>query len=352
MPRTRPFLPRTVPHPAVHRPHQRTVSDQRWPETAGVASIRLLRFADIGTMGVSSRQLKAAVVSGALVRARPGVYARGTEWKSATPEGRVIARAVALALTSSTPPVYSHETAAALHGLPLYRPDPQCVHAIVPPGRPGAARGVIRHRGELTDDDVVEIDGVRVTSLARTVADVARTTTFEQSVTVADAAMRKQFVRGPGEYDPAGADGFRAATWEIVRRSAHGQTRARRALAFADGRAQLPGESISRIRLFELGFRQLELQVPVTGPNERTFYVDFGFERESAFGEFDGAIKYVDGNLFDGRTSSAILDDEKQREDWIRGTTDRRYARWGWPHLRTATELGERLMAFGIRPLR
>lgn len=317
-----------------------------------MASIRLLHAAEIDAMGVSSRRLKAAIVAGTLVRVRPGVYARVSEWKGAKPEAQAVARAEALALISSTPPVYSHETAAAAHGLPLYRPDPHRVHVIVPAGRPGAADGVIRHRGELAEDDVVQIDGLRVTSLARTIADVARTATIEQSVTVADAAMRKQFVPGPGKYDADGAEAFRNLALELVRRSAHGQTRARRALAFADGRAQLPGESISRLRLRELGFRHVDLQVPVPGPPGRMFYVDFGLELEKAFGEFDGAIKYVDGQLVDGRTSSEVLDEEKQREDWIRGTTDRRYARWGWPHLRTAVDLGERLMAFGIRPFR
>ncbi len=210
----------------------------------------------------------------------------------------------------------------------------------------------MRHRGELSDEDVVEIDGLRVTSLARTVADVARTATFEQAATVADAALRTQFVSGPGSYDLDGAQAFRESVTQIAGRSAHGQTRARRVLAFADGRAQLPGESISRIRLRELGFRTIELQVAVPGPHGKTFYVDSGLEDVVAFGEFDGAIKYVDGQLLDGRTSSQTLDEEKQREDWIRGTTQRRYARWGWPHLATASELGARLEAFGIRPVR
>jgi hypothetical protein len=56
--------------------------------------------------------------------------------------------------------------------------------------------------------------------------------------------------------------------------------------------------------------------------------------------------------MLDGRTSSQTLDQEKQREDWIRGTTNRRYGRWGWPHVTTARALGERLEAFSIRPLR
>jgi hypothetical protein len=317
-----------------------------------VASIRLLRSADMAALGVSARRLKRELIAGSLVCVRPGIFAIGGEWTAARAEDRVVARAQALASTSSTAPVFSHETAAALHGLPLYRPDRHRVHTIAPMARPGATQGVIRHRGELTEGDVIDIDGVRVTSLARTVADVARTSTFEQAVTVTDAALRTLFVPGPGRYESALAEEFRQEALAIVRSAAHGQSRARRALMFADGRAQLPGESISRIRLHELGFRHVELQVPVKGPKGRTFYVDFGFACEGAFGEFDGSIKYVDGKMLDGRTSSQTLDQEKQREDWIRGTTNRRYGRWGWPHVTTARALGERLEAFSIRPLR
>jgi hypothetical protein len=280
------------------------------------------------------------------------VFALGPEWSAARPEARVVARAHAHALTSSRPPLSSHETAAALHELPLHLPNEERVHTIAPAARPGAARGIIRHRGDLADGDEVEIDGLRVTSLARTVADVVRTMSFEQAVTITDAALRRLSVTGPGRYDASAAEDFRGIVSVIAQRSAHGQSRARRALDFADGRAQLPGESISRIRLHELGFRLVDLQIPVPAPAGRMFYVDFGLEREHAFGEFDGAMKYVDGRIVDGRTSFQVFDEEKQREDWIRGTTQRRYVRWGWPHLRTAADLGARLEAFGIRPLR
>jgi hypothetical protein len=246
--------------------------------------------------------------------------------------------------------VFSHETAAALHGLGLYRPDPSRVHVIAPDARPGAASGVIRHRGEIADGDVTEIRGLRCTSLARTVADVARTAGFEQAVTVADAALRALCVPDRAHYDLDAADEFRAVTLRIARRSAHGFSRAARVIAFADGRAELPGESVSRVRLRTLGFRRILLQAPVPGPRGWDYYVDFGIEDCEEWGEFDGTMKYVDGRLSDGRTKAEIFDREKQREDWIRGTTGRGLVRWGWPHLDTAGQLGRRLAAFGIHP--
>jgi len=311
---------------------------------------RLYRYDDLLSRGVSSRRRTALIRANRLVAVRPGFFSDGTEWAAASPEERLVATARALDLMSRTRPVSSHETAAAAHGLPLFRPSNGVVHTIVGADRPGAASGVIRHRGHLADDEIVEVNGLLCTNLARTVADVVRTMPFEQAVTIADAALRRICVPRVGVYHADRAADFRTTVTTIARRSAHGVARAQRVLAFADGRAQLPGESISRIRICELGYRSLDLQVRVPGPTGTDFYVDFGFEEEGAFGEFDGAMKYVDGRLVDGRTTAAIFDAEKQREDWIRGTTNRRMVRWGWPHIKTANTLRSRFTAFGMAP--
>lgn len=313
-------------------------------------AIPIHRLDDLLAAGSSGRSVTAALASGTLVRVRPGYYARGDSWAAAKPEARILARANALMQASTTRPIFSHETAAARHGLPLLRAAQDRVHVIVAPERPGAAVGVVRHRGVLDREDVVEVDGMLCTSLERTVADISRTAAFEQSVTVADAALRRVAVPRNGTYLADRAAQFVESARAIAARSAHGKTRAMRALEFADGRAQLPGESVSRVRLYELRFRDVDLQVHVAGPRNSDYYVDFGLVAERAFGEFDGQIKYVDGRLVDGRTSAEVFDREKQREDWIRGTTQWRYVRWGWPHVRTPAALAERLAAFGIRP--
>ena len=51
-----------------------------------------------------------------------------------------------------------------------------------------------------------------------------------------------------------------------------------------------------------------------------------------------------------GLTLEQVLLRKKQREDWIRGVTQRPFARWKWEHLRTRDTLGARLASFGIRP--
>lgn len=90
-------------------------------------------------------------------------------------------------------------------------------------------------------DEVVRISGLVVTSLARTVVDLARASPPEVGVVLADAAQRT----GPDPDEVA----------EVLDRSVRrpGCAKARRALAFADGRAESVGESRSRFAIARAG---------------------------------------------------------------------------------------------------
>ena len=98
------------------------------------------------------------------------------------------------------------------------------------------------------------------------------------------------------EWDEDAVDRWRRsmARASIRASGARGIRQARWVIRFADGRAQLPGESVSRLQLVRLGFRTPQLQVPVAGPAGRTYFVDFGLDDVHAFGEFDGKDKYLD----------------------------------------------------------
>src|SRR6185437_1511196 len=94
--------------------------------------------------------------------------------------------------------------------------------------RLGARRGseVHVHCAPLRADEIVVVNGVVGTSLARTVVDVARAVPFEQAVVVADAALRAGLGR------PVLAEALRRAKGWL------GAPAARRAAAFADGRSE------------------------------------------------------------------------------------------------------------------
>ncbi|WP_295839092.1 hypothetical protein [uncultured Microbacterium sp.] len=311
--------------------------------------IPLRQRRDLATIGYDSRRIRRALDTGHLTLLRRGVFARTTELAGLTVEDRAVLRARAYAAIASVPPVFATRTAAALHGLPVVTDDEK-THVLSSADRPGSGYGVVRHRGSLGDDDVTEISGLRCTSLSRTIADLARTDARERAVSATDAALRHVAFRAPGSYDEDAAERFRSEALAHIGPTSVGRAKARWVITFADGRAQLPGESISRIRLHELGFAAPSLQVPVAAPRGRTYWIDFGLDDVEAWGEFDGRSKYRDVAAVGGRTAQEVVEDEKRREDWIRGVTNRTLVRWGWGDIANAAALGRRLSAFGVRP--
>ena len=118
-------------------------------------------------------------------------------------------------------------------------------------------------------------------------------------------------------------------------------------LAFADGRAQLPGESVSRLRLHQLGFAQPRLQVRVDHP-DGYWRLDFGLDDVDRWGEFDGEGKYTNREMLGAGTPGKALMQEKYREDMIRGITNRGIVRWGSAHIVTPDALRKRFVIFAV----
>jgi hypothetical protein len=302
--------------------------------------------------GWSDQRISRAVGSGRLVRVHRGWYAASGEWSSFHPEERHLAHVIAVhAQSRGGRATAVGVSAAVLHGLPLYRTTPRRVHiaARTLDGRTSSSRdGVARHEFTVARDQLDERYGVPCTSLARTVLDVARSTPVLTGVACADAALRRLAWDDAGHtYDADAAERFRTELEELAFRAAGGRgiRSARFVISFADGRADRPGESVSRVLLHQLGFAPPRLQVAVAAPHGGNYYVDFGLDECGVWGEFDGDGKYS----ADGRDPEAAWREEKVREDWIRGVTGRPFARWGSAHL-TIDALGARLAAFGIRP--
>ncbi|MFG6444105.1 hypothetical protein ACFXQA_02415 [Microbacterium sp. P07] len=285
---------------------------------------------------------------------RKGWFVTHTAWNDLWPEGRHLVQVAAASndLVGGTH-VFSYVSAAVLWKLPLFRVAPLRVHATGTTRLHAASTpGVQRHEDRLDQADVVVVDGIRCTSLERTALDMARVSTPEAAVAVADAALTVGAGVDYRAYDQRASEEWRESMSERLARvgSIRGIRQARWVMNFADGRAQLPGESVSRLQLSRLGFDSPSLQVPVPGPDGSTYWVDIGLDDVFSFGEFDGKTKYRDAAMLHGLSIDDVLLREKQREDWIRGTTHRRLARWGDEHIGTPELLGERLASFGIRP--
>lgn len=144
-------------------------------------------------------------------------------------------------------------------------------------GRPG----IRVHQAALPAEHVTQRRGVPVTSVARTVVDLARTLPFAEGVAVADSALRDKTT--PEELAAVLA---RCARWPGIQQ-------ARRVAAFADPRAESVLESISRAAFHELGLPPPELQVWVGDEDEIVGRVDFLWREHRTIAEADGAIKYT-----------------------------------------------------------
>lgn len=224
------------------------------------------------------------------------------------------------------------------------------VHITVPTLSHGSESGTtIRHRNVLAANERIALAGFVLTSAERTVFDLARSEPFPIALACADAYVKSAF-RVRRRVDQAALQAWRD---RMVDRADHmprgrGMGAVRAIAAIADPLADSPLESVSRLRLLQLGLVP-ELQVGVPSERGGTYYLDFLFRELGVFGECDGKSKYTNPELRGGNTADEIVYAEKRRHDWIAGSQGLRGVRWGAPDTITAALLGRHLSAQGIR---
>jgi hypothetical protein len=294
-----------------------------------------------------TKELAAAIHGGQVVRVARGVY-RLASARVRDPERRgdddFLARVRAAHAVAPAPPVFAGTAAAVVWGLPVVGSWPERVTVLCDREAGGRSNRHLARTYVGFPADVVERDGVRVTTLARTVADVARTERLESAVAMADRALR-------------GVPG--AAGWAPVTRAeiAHqldalgrvpGIAAARAVLAFATGLAGSPGESVSRVVIRRMGLTAPRLQHPFHDADGLVGVVDFWWPEFGVIGEFDGVAKYVRSEFTADAGAADVVLAEKRREDRLRALGPR-MARWGWRELTNPRELEARLRAAGVR---
>ena len=178
--------------------------------------------------------------------------------------------------------VISGRSGAVLHGLPTFRVPAVPELGAGPALRPGRAGSAHLWTATLGGVEVTSWFGAPVTTVARTVVDCARHDRWD-GIMAADAALRDGLVT-PAELERAVS---RAEGWPYVRR-------ARAVIALADGRAESPLESITRLRVAESGLPVPELQVWIRDPSSgRRFRVDGLWRDQRVVLEIDGGGKYT-----------------------------------------------------------
>ena len=245
-------------------------------------------------MGLSAGQIRRMVRDGTLCLLRPGVYAPSASVASVLRDSRdaktrhageqLLRLAAALAATGSQS-VGSHRSAGRVYGLGLVGRDLEQVTEITrAPGDRGghtARLGVLVHIANLPPDHVVSYRGVPMTSVPRTVIDLARTLPFAEGVAIADSALNARLT-SKAELAAVIAD---CPRWP-------GLQRAREVTAFSDARSESVLESLSRAAFRQAGLPPPDLQVWVGDDGEIIGRVDFLWRPYRTIGEADGAFKY------------------------------------------------------------
>ena len=296
------------------------------------------------------RELRAEIDRGTLLRLRRGVYSLTADWGSLSPDAQYLRRVRAHAAVAEEPAVYSHFSAAAMWGLPIVRPWPTEIHLATPASTGGRSRNdVVRHPYE-AGIDVVEHEGLLVTSVAATAVALARVLPFGQAVAVLDAAIHQP---RHGHALTTMADIHRACGQlsQGHGRGAAGRAAAGRAVEFASPLSGSVGESISRAGMFLLGFVLPELQTPHWDLDGRIGFSDFFWRTVGAVGEFDGHGKYLRDEFTLGRSAADIVIAEKVREDRLRAL-GLSVIRWDWSAATSLPTLDRLLTRGGIPRVR
>ena len=166
-------------------------------------------------------------------------------------------------------------SAAALHGS-KWVDDRRVVELIH--GNRHRVPGIKTHGDLVGEDEIAMIDGVSVTSPARTALDLGCWYPTTTAVAAIDALAR--------------ATEIKAADVELLARRYAGRrgiTRARQAAALFDAGAQSPKESWLRVVLIQAGLPRPQTQIPVLDEfNSTIAYLDMGWEDLKVAVEYDG----------------------------------------------------------------
>lgn len=256
---------------------------------------------DTRALGWSDPAHSRAVRSGQLARLRRDQF-------TALPvDARIAAIAAARGCSGS---VISHRSAAVLHGLPIVGTMPAVPDVTVQPRRTGDLHGAHLYRATMRPEDVVEVDGLPVTSVARTVIDLGRHRPAATMVSAADFALHHALT----SLDELREVLDSCRGWPRVDRAA-------RALAMVDARAESPLESISRLALRWLHLPTPDLQSRIHGRwGEFVARTDFYWDQFGVVGEADGRATLAD---------AADLYADKQRQEALE-RLGIYVVRWNW----------------------
>ena len=312
---------------------------------------RLILPSDVELAGQDSRLLARLCNKGRYVRVRRSVYTEAAQWQELDEASRYGLRASAFQLTTKRPPIFSHTTAALLWGLWVLGL-PENLHILTDKSDGGRSRGDITRHLRRQDDVAVRCGPFLLTDKLTTTIELITRLKFEQAVAVCDSSMHQVRYPKPGNVftslaiptsdhapqwntdTPQGLPLVKSNLLEAAESlpSKSARNRAVAVIEFASGLSGSAGESISRVRMSQLGFVAPALQHGFVLRDGRNSFVDFWFEKQRKVGEFDGRKKYLRKDWAGGKSIEDRIIDEKNREDQIRAQCAG-FFRWTWAEM-------------------
>lgn len=276
--------------------------------------------------GYTDDDLRRARAEGRIRTVRRGHFVRTDVYDALDPQARHAALARAIHAESGSSVVFSHVSAAVLHGMQTW--DVPLDKATFTVGRTYAgkrSRQRILHVAPTPATELTEVDGCPVTTPARTVVDLARSLPLMPAVCVGDHALRA----GLTDATELGAAlaGARTRT---------GIAKARQAVGFMTSASASVGESRSRLQLDTLPLPPpLLAQWVYDDTGVLVGKAPFLYPDHGVVGEFEGE------GLHGADPALPSLDDRRRRKRMEElGWT---VVRWNWQDLSSPRVLTDRV---------
>lgn len=299
-------------------------------DLTGVVRLRRELLAD----GMTDTQIDCLVRSKRLHRVRYGAYVPYDVWESCSPEDqhRLLTRAVLARAHDET--VLTHVSSLVERGVPTWGVPLDVVHTTRRgPERAGRRQqDWVPHRGLLGPADVEVLNGVRVSTAARSAFELTTIVGVEAGL----VAVNRMLHAGLMTMDEFKAQMGAHAYWP-------GSLTANLVVHLADGRLESVGED----RFLYLAHRQglviPEPQVEVRDEGGRLVArVDFAWVELGVFVEFDGRLKYEKYRR-EGESLEEFLMREKKREELVCLLTGWTCIRITWADLARPERLAARI---------
>jgi hypothetical protein len=271
-------------------------------------------------VGYDDRSVAAAVRSRMWQRIRRGyyVYADAVSGFDVVERHLLTCRCVLHSMGSDV--ALSHVSGALAHGLSVWNCDLSQVHVTRLDGGAGRVEaGVVHHEGLCLDEEVVEVDGMRVLQVERCAVETGSLAGAEGALVTFDSLL----CQGLATHDDLARRFRLMSTWPRMR---HLHVPVRMATELS----QSAGESRGRWLFWTFGLPAPQCQFEVrdaSGILRGT--CDWGWPCCGLLGEFDGVIKY--GRLVaPGLHAGDVVFAEKKREDELRELTGYAMIRLTW----------------------